>query len=285
MKALVATLLLGAATPATVSAPPATLKVDPFYEKFVAAAGLPILSSRNVPDTALLTARSLVEGMVRHRPDLSRYLAANGYRIAIMSLGEGTLDLPEQRHWKKPTRDDPRLTRCERKHYDARIGNKSDADYWNNRARGMGGVLTSAGSEDLLGDPYSRYAGETIFVHEFSHVLLHAVRAVDPALYARVQAAYADALKAGRWKDEYAATTIDEYWAEGTQTWFESNRLAVVDGTRILSHTDLKHYDPALYTVLGKVYGRRHHLAGDPWYRHPMRVPFGPIPRNTAEVC
>lgn len=281
---IAAAMLLGVTGP-TVTVPPAALKADPFYAKYVDAAGLPVLSSRNVDDRALLTARSLVQGMVRHRPDLARYLAANGYRIAIMSLGEGTMDLPEQRHWTKPARDDPRLTRCERKHYDVRIGAKSDADYWNNRARGMGGILTSAGSEDLLGDPYSRYAGETIFVHEFSHVLLHALRVVDPPLYARVEAAYAATMKAGRWRDEYATTTIDEYWAEGTQTWFESNRLAVVDGVRILGPRDLKRYDPALYDVLGAVYGGRHRLAGDPWYRHPSRVPAGPIPRNTAEEC
>ncbi|MFD1786840.1 glycoside hydrolase [Sphingomonas floccifaciens] len=284
MKLLATALLLGAASP-TITAPPPTLKVDPFYEKYVEAAGLPILSSRAVPDPALLTARSLVEGMVRHRPELARWLVAHGYRIAIMSLGEGTLDLPEQRHWKKPERDDLRLTRCERKHYDERIGRKSDADYWNNRARGMGGILTSAGAEDLLGDPYSRYYGETIFVHEFSHVLLHAIRAIDAPLYARLEAAYAAAKRDGRWTDEYALTTIDEYWAEGTQTWFESNRLTVVDGTRILGPKDLKRYDPALYAVLGKVYGRSHHLAGDPWYRSPMRIPLGPIPKNTAEVC
>jgi len=282
--ALAALLLLGAG-PATITAPPPVLNADPFYAKYVDAAGLPILSSPQVADRALLTARSLVQGMVRHRPRYARFLAQRGYRIAIMSLGEGTLDLPEQRHWTKPGRDDPRLTRCERKHYDERIGRKSDADYWNNRARGMAGILTSAGAEDLLGDPYSRYRGETIFVHEFSHILLHAIRATDPGLYARVEAAYAAALREGRWKDEYASTTLDEYWAEGTQFWFNSNRLASFDGVRILSHRDLKRYDPALYRVLGQAYGQRHHLTGDPNYESEARVPPGPIPANTAEVC
>lgn len=277
-------LAVGASAP-TVTTPPAALNADPFYAKYVDAGGLPVLSSAHVPDAALLVARSLIDQMVEHRPELARYLAANGVRVAIMSTGEGTLDLPEQRHWTKPTRDDPRLTRCERKHYDERIGKLTDADYWNNRARGMSGQLTSGSVEDLMGDRYSRYYGETIFVHEFSHILLHAVRQTDRPLYAKVEAAYAAALKAGRWKDEYASTTIDEYWAEGTQFWFNSNKLASFDGVRILSDRDLRRYDPALYAVLGRVYGRRHHLTADPWYESPLRVPAGPIPQNTAEVC
>lgn len=283
MTLLAALALLGSAP--AIAPPPPALNADPFYAKYLDAAGLPILSSQHVADAALLTARSLVEGLFRHRPGYARFLAGQGYRIAIMSTGEGTLDLPEQRHWKKPERDDPRLTRCERKHYDERIGAKTDADYWNNRARGMAGILTSGSAEDLLGDPYSRYRGETIFVHEVSHILLHAIRAQNPKLYARVEAAYAAALREGRWKDEYASTTIDEYWAEGTQFWFNSNRLASFEGVRILSHKDLRRYDPALYAVLGQAYGRRHRLAGDPNYNAAARVPPGPIPRNTAEVC
>ena len=104
--------------------------------------------------------------------------------IAIMAEDESTLDLPEQRDWKKPARDDSRLTRCERKHYEERIGRLTDRDYWNARARGMSGSLTSGSVEDLLGQRNSRYYGQTIFLHEFSHDLLQAIRAVDPHLYA-----------------------------------------------------------------------------------------------------
>lgn len=142
-----------------------------------------------------------------------------------------------------------------------------------------------AAEEDVLGLPTDRYFGETIFVHEFSHQILDAVRAVDPELYARLQAAYAHAQTAGLWRDEYTMTTIDEYWAEGSQFWFDSNRLQVFDGRRILDHQDLGAYDPALYAVLGEVYGEENRLAGDPFWKHLARVPPGPPPQNTAEVC
>ena len=43
----------------------------------------------------------------------------------------------------------------------------------------MAGPLTSGAAEDLLGLRSSRFWGETIFVHEFSHNVLAAIRAVD----------------------------------------------------------------------------------------------------------
>ncbi len=285
MFALVAAIAMPPEPPVAVSSPPPALGADSFYAKYVDAVGIPVLGSMRVPDTALLAARQIVIGMLAHRPDLARILVARGQRVAIMAQGEGTTDLPEQRAWKKPAIDDPRLTRCERKHYDERIGRLTDAQYWNARARGMAGPLTSGATEDLLGDRSSRYYGETIFLHEFSHDILDAARVGDPRLYAAVAHAYAKAQRAGRWKDEYAATTVDEYWAEGSQFWFDSNRIAIFDGRRILSHQDLAAYDPPLYAALARVYGDNHHIEGDPFYMSAARVPPGPLPANTAEVC
>ncbi|MEH3037685.1 MAG: glycoside hydrolase [Sphingomonas adhaesiva] len=275
-------LLAGCAGP-RVTAPPAGL--DPFYTRSLDAGGIPISSSAAVPDEALRAARSIVVEMLARRPDLRRALVAGGQRVAVMGVEEQTLDLPEQRDWKKPTRDDPRLTTCERKLYDEQIGRMTDREYWNSRARGMGGLLTSGATENLLGQPGTRYYGENIFVHEFSHAILGAAETADPAFYRAVAAAYDEAMKRGLWKGEYGATTVDEYWAEGTQFWFESNRLAVIDGRRILSAADLAAYDPALATLLRRVYGDRHHLSADVFWRHPARVPTGGPPASTAETC
>ena len=141
------------------------------------------------------------------------------------------------------------------------------------------------GAEDVLGLYSSRYYGETIFVHELAHLVLDAVQGTDPALYAEVEAAYAYALAKDLWLNEYATTTIQEYWAEGTQIWFNSNRLVVVDGRKILNHPDLEAYDPRLYAALGKAYGKTHRLKSDPFWMSEARVPPGPLPENTAEVC
>jgi hypothetical protein len=281
--ALAAAALAGCA--ARLAAPPASLGLDPFYSKYLDAGGIPIIASARAPDAALQAARDIVDGMLAHRPDLRAELVRLGYRVAIMAESESTLDLPEQAHWTRPARDDPRLTRCERLHYDERIGRLTDRQYWDSRARGMSGPLTSGAAEDLLGLKSSRYYGETIFVHEFSHDVLAAAKSADRSLYREAERAYAAALANGLWKDEYASTSLDEYWAEGTQFWFDSNRLAVFDGRRILSHADLAAYDPTLHAALGKAYGTRHRLRSDPFWNSPARVPPGPIPRNTAEQC
>ncbi|WP_258319700.1 glycoside hydrolase [Qipengyuania flava] len=278
-----AALLAACAT--TAGAPPVRLSADPFYTKHVAAEGIAILSSERVPDEALFAARDMVRGMLAHRPELAVWLVENDYRVAIIARDEALLDLPENRGWTKPAKDDPRLTRCERKHYEARIGSKTARQYWDERARGIGGPRLVGSEEDVLGLPVSRYWGETIFVHEFAHNVLFAIEGTDPALYARVEAAYANALANRLWFEEYTTTTVHEYWAEGTQFWFNSNRLQAFDGRQILNHTDLLDYDPQLYSVLSEAYGERHELKSDPFHMHPARVPPGPPPENTAEVC
>ena len=264
--------------------PPAP-PIPAFYTQALDAGGIPILASDKVPLPALEASRDMVSGMLAHRPDVAELLVQASFRVAIMAEDETTTDLPEQADWTKPARDDPRLTRCERKHYDTRIGALTDREYWHRRARGMGGRLTSSSVEDVLGQRNSRYFGETILVHEFSHGILKALRIADPALAAQVDAAYAAAQENGLWAGEYAMTNVDEYWAEGTQFWFNSNRLAVMDGVRVLDHTDLAAYDPALYAVLGQTYGDTHRLKSDPFWMHPARVPDGPPPVSTAEVC
>ncbi|QWC55786.1 glycoside hydrolase [Erythrobacter sp. 3-20A1M] len=283
--ALALILLPVAACASAIGHPPRSLGLDPFYTQYLDAEGIPIVASSRVSRAALTDARDMVEGMLAFRPDLAAWLSKNGYRVAIMAESETTTDLPEQAHWTRPAKDDPRLTRCERKHYDERIGAMTDRQYWDSRARGMAGPLTSGAEEDILGKPSSRYYGETIFVHEFSHNVLAAIRAVDPALSRQIDAAYEAAQQADRWHNEYAMTSVDEYWAEGAQFWFNSNRLAVMDGRRVLNADDLKAYDPALYAALGKAFGDNHRLPADPFWMADARVPPGPIPENTAEVC
>lgn len=254
-----------------ISSPPGRLKLDPFYRKYVDASGIPVVSSGKVPDAALLIARDLVTEMLTERPDVLAAMVQSGARVGVMAIDEGTMDLPEQRDWKKPTRDDPRLTPQELKDYD-RIAAMTDREYWNSRARGMGGLYTTAAAENLMGVTGTRYFGETILVHEFSHNILSTLERIDHKFYARVQAAYDHAMKKKLWRGSYAAQNIQEYWAEGTQTWFNSNKAYIVDGKTIVSDAQLKDYDPALYHLLSAVYGKgRHHLDADVFWNSPAR--------------
>ena len=141
----------------------------------------------------------------------------------------------------------------------------SDREYWNQRARGMGGTVTSCAEENLLGYPNTRYYGENILVHEFSHNIMGALRTADPALFAEIEPAYQAAKAKGLYQRQYAINTVAEYWAEGSQWWFWSNYEFYDGDTRVQSPDDLKAYDPTLYHILERVYAG-HHIPADVYY-------------------
>ena len=249
---------------ANIGAPPAELKLDPFYKKYADALGIPVTSSEKVSDAALLVARDIVIHMLAKRADIREYMVSNGYRMGVMAQTEMTTDIPEHRNMKKPQLTDPRVTEGERKNYD-RIAAMTDKQYWDSRARGLGGKLTTCAEENLLGYPGTRYYGENITVHEFSHAIHSAIKQVDPKLAEEVLAAYKDAMAKGMWKGQYGSTNQNEYWAESTQTWFWSN-FEFPEGDRMIqTPDDLKQYDPRIYELLGRVYPD-HHIPMDVYY-------------------
>ena len=174
-----------------------SLKLDPFYQKYASAKGIPVLSSTKVSDKALLEAVYLINQMLADRDDIRQALIKGKMRFVVMAPTEMTTDVPEQR-------------------------NMTPKDYWDKRARGLGGRVTSCGEENLLNLPGDRYRKENILIHEFSHAI-HQVgmRTVDPKFDARLRETYKNAMDKGIWKDTYAETNASEYWAEGVQAYFD----------------------------------------------------------------
>lgn len=250
-----------------VSRPPDSLGYPKFYEKYTDAFGIPVVSSAKVPDTALLVGRDVINYMLMKRPDVRAVMIRQKARLSIIGWTEMQTDLPEYSNWKKPALSDPRLTPSERENYNkpGGIGSMTDKGYWNQRARGMGGIQTSCAEENILGYPGTKYYGENILVHEWSHNVMGALREADPELYKRIQVAYENAKKNGLYKGQYAINTVHEYWAEGSQWWFWSN-FEFYDGTtRVQSPEDLKAYDPQLFDILAEVYPG-HHIPADVYY-------------------
>jgi hypothetical protein len=220
----------------TVTAPPKSLKLNPFYTKFVSANGYPIVSSGNVNDFALKEAAYLIDMMFAQRPDLRKVMIANGSRLIVMAHNEFTTDIPEYSKMKPK-------------------------DYWDARARGLGGSrrdpVCSCGEENLLaykGDPYST---ENILIHEFAHnIHLRGLIRLDPTFDDRLKAAYEKAMKQGLWKGKYASTTYAEYFAEGVQSWFNNNRPPDHDHNHVNTRAELREYDSALATICEDVFGQ-----------------------------
>jgi hypothetical protein len=236
-----------------VSAPPpeivARFRLDTsYYKKYADANGYPILASAKVPDAALAIVRDQVNYMLGHRPDIRDTMIGRGARIVIMAETEYTMDIPEQRNWVVPKYLDPRLTPQERARYyePGGLGSMSAPGYWNPRARGMGGTLTSCAEENVLGYYRTRYWGTNICVHEFSHGIMGAgIGNADPKWYQEIVDAYKRA-KAGclRTANGYAGNTFNEYWASGVE-WYVGN------GGR--DRAALKAEDPALHELVSRL--------------------------------
>ena len=257
-----------------ISRRPDSLNYPKFYEKYTDAFGIPVVSSAKVSNVALLVARDVINYMLLKRPDIRKAMIGMKARLSIMAWSEMQTDLPEYSDWKKPAITDKRLTPTERENYNkpGGIASMTDKGYWNERARGMGGIQTSAAEENILGFPGTKYFGENILVHEWSHNVMSALRVADPDLYKQIQVAYDAAKQKGLYKGQYAINTVAEYWAEGSQWWFWSN-FEFMDGkTRLQTPDDLKAYDPALYNILAQVYPG-HHIPGDVYYG--KNIPIG----------
>ena len=96
-----------------------------------------------VPDAALLMARDIVNFMLSKRPDVRAVMVEQGKsRHHHRAKDEMQTDPPEYRDMEEAGgRPTARLTPRERENYDkpGGIGSMTDREYWNRRARGMGG--------------------------------------------------------------------------------------------------------------------------------------------------
>ena len=106
---------------------------------------------------------------------------------------------------------------------------------------------------NFKGDPYST---ENIMIHEFAHAI-HSLglRTVDPTFQPRLSKVYEDAKAKGLWKGTYAISNISEYWAEGVQSWFDTNRQNDSSHNHVDTRAELKSYDPALAKLVEEVFG------------------------------
>lgn len=234
-----------------VTEPPAESGFDPFYTKYVSARGFPVVGSEKVSDYALVEAACLIDHMLDKRPDIRAALIENKVRCAVMAYSERTTDVPEHSDLKP-------------------------ARYWDRRARGLGATrirpAVSCGEENLLGYPGDPYAGECILIHEFAHAIHQmGLNPIDKTFQPRLNEAYESATKKGLWKGTYAAASVAEYWAEGVQSWFDTNRAPDRVHNEVNTREELEEYDPTLAALIAEVF------RGTEWR-------YVPPHRRTAEL-
>jgi hypothetical protein len=231
-----------------VGIPPADLKLDTFYTKHVSASGYPITGSAQVNDYALREAAWLVDQMLAERPDIREAMIKSGSRLCVIAHNEYTTDLPEWKWMGNPKQDGRQSPGV------------SARDYWDARARGLGGSETdpycSCGEENLLGYRGDPYSTECILIHEFAHnIHLRGLNQMDSDFDQRLRAAYDSAMAAGLWKGVYASVNYCEYFAEGVQSWFSNNREDDHDHNHVNTREELEAYDPELAKLCREVFG------------------------------
>src|SRR5580704_11026402 len=136
--------------------PPIT-KIEPpengFFTKQLSFHGILIKAPAVVVDEAMYSAYDRMAIETAHIPNVVSNLAGAGAELHIIGRNQVTTDLPEWRMDKHVPLYEPTYN-----------GNTRDR-----RTRGMGGLITSCGEENLLNLPSDRYFGNNICMHEFAH--------------------------------------------------------------------------------------------------------------------
>jgi alpha-glucosidase len=213
-----------------------------FFSKRLDFHGIPIKAHQCVVDEALLAAYDrlalLFSDLLERQPALVSNLVARGAELHIIGRDQVTTDLPEWRHDKgKKLTEYGGLTRDE-------------------RTRGMGGLLTSCGEENLLRLPQDRYRGRDICLHEFSHCLLNYGCPRD--IKARFAEQRRRSLEKGLWVNSYAGSNADEFFAELSMWYFGTHGDLGMKGPKpAAGRQGLKDYDPEAFALLDDFYGGR----------------------------
>jgi alpha-glucosidase len=213
-----------------------------FFSKRLDFHGIPIKAHKVVTDEALYAAYDrlalMFTNLLTAQPMVLSNLVAAGAALHIIGRDQVTTDLPEWRHDKgKPLDEYKGMTRDQ-------------------RTRGMGGLLTSCGEENLLKLPQDRYRGRDICLHEFSHnVLNHGCQRDIKKRFAEQRKR---SLEKGLWQKSYAGSNVDEFFAELTMWYFGTHGDLRMTGPKPANGREgLKEYDPEAFALMDDFYSGR----------------------------
>lgn len=242
--------------------------VGGFFSKETKTFGVPIRAHSCVSDEALTVAADRLSRMLRHLPAaVHERLRRRGAAFHVIGLDQGTSDLPEHAHMKGVDGG-----------YTGEKGVTLDQ-----RARGMGGVQSSCGEENLIDlDTDPRYAGRDILTHEFAHCIMDV--GLPSALRKAIRETHAKAVANGCWTRAdgsvaYAGSNASEYFAELTM-WYFGTHGEFVDRkarTPAPGPGGLAEHDPDGFRLLTSIYSGTHPALADP---DPVAPRLSPAPAS-----
>lgn len=191
--------------------------------------GIAVVGSENIPQEAFDEARRTIARTFANN-DLEGGLAEQGAYVIIVDRDKGVLDLPEFACLEG--RYNPNF-------FDHVCGIADRADY----------PVATVNVDDLLGERTGPCSGLNILFHELGHLIQ--TWSLSPADFFDIKQFYFEALSAGKYKRQYAATSANEYFAEATQSYFLSG-----DPNGARDRAWLEEYDPQLHALLETIYGK-----------------------------
>ncbi|XP_072051202.1 uncharacterized protein [Amphiura filiformis] len=213
-------------------------RLSGLYTKYTEAFKIPILGTSLADDDAMKRACYVIRFMLGDRRDLRQTIYKKWGRVAIMDGNEYTQNVPEHSHTDRIMRG----------------------------VRGLGGTLhipvTSVGEENLLCRSADPNRGEDILIHNFAHALQKiSIRVAQPNFQERLALAYNKARRRGLWENTKADDTVEEYFAEGVQIFFNvqhSYKYGVHND--IDTRDKLGRYDPELHDLITEVFPCMNHI-------------------------
>lgn len=206
--------------------------------------GFEVLAADEVDGQAVFEVSDRIFNMLLARPDLNNALVVAGVNARVIGKDQTLRDLPEfgELYELYPGTD------------------------WDRAARSFPGTdlipLVAGAEENLMCLDDDRFAGEDPFVRDFALAIRRfGMHTADPGTDARIEQSYAAAIAQGLWVNTLAEINSDEYWAEGTQSYFDVNLEEPDDRPPNSSHNhvdtrdELRRYDPRLYDIALSVYG------------------------------
>jgi hypothetical protein len=221
---------------------PQIQRFNPLREDFFAQGldceGIPILASAAVDGDALQLACGKIETMLAHLDKVRKTMSKRGAEFHIIGEREGTSALPENQRYQT----------------EAYVDAQGQATSMDTRTRGVGGLKSSCGEENLLGLPTDRYFdGPDLCTHEFAHDVMD--NGFDGKMRKEIEAQYKSSTAQGLWKGVYAAVSPKEYWAELSMWYFGSHGTFASNGVPAIGSAGLRSYDPGGFALLDRLYG------------------------------
>lgn len=193
------------------------------------ALGIAIVGVDSIDQRAFAAAAETIHTIFDTSPDLLAPLVEQRAYVVIAETGQKVDELPEFACLEETLGSD---------FFDRVCGIADHADY----------PLVAVNEADLVGDRSGPCHGMNVLYHEIGHLVQS--RSLAPPDYFEIKYLYQDAMDAGKYYRQYAATNANEYFADATQAYFHH-----VEPSGAKDRDWLRSYDRKLYELLVRIYG------------------------------